>query len=83
MPSPLRMNFRRDAQGAHITKSKLRCTTLQTVVEDIEQTVEQLPPDVQGALIAPLATLHAQLCGLMYVALLFAQTHLHADDHNQ
>ena len=39
-----------------------RVQALQTVVEDIEQTVEQLPPDVQGALITPLATLRAQLC---------------------
>ena len=60
-----------------------RVQALHTVVEDIEQTVEQLPPDVRGALITPLATLHSQLCGLMYVALLFAQTHSQADDHDQ
>ena len=56
---------------------------LHSVVEDIEQTVEQLPPDVQGALITPLTTLHSQLCGLMYVASLFAQTHPQADDNDQ
>ena len=60
-----------------------RVQALHSVVEDIEQTVGQLPHDVQGALITPLTTLHSQLCGLMYVAWLFAQTHPQADDHDQ
>ena len=46
-------------------------------------TVDQLPHDVQGALLAPLADLHSQLCGLIYVAWLLALSRPQADDHDQ
>ena len=42
-----------------------------------------MPHDVQGVLITPLADLHTQLCGLVYVAWLLSLLHPHADDHDQ
>ena len=59
-----------------------RVQALHALIEDIEQTVDQLPHDVQGALLVPLADLHSQLCGLIYVAWLFALAHPQADDHD-
>ena len=58
-----------------------RAQALRALIEDIEQTIDHMPPDVQGALLAPLADLHSQLCGLVYVAWLFSLLHPHADDH--
>ena len=43
-----------------------RVQTLHALVQDIEQTVDQLPPDVQDALLTPLTDLYSQLCGLVY-----------------
>ena len=60
-----------------------RVQALHALIEDIEQTVDQLPPDVQGALLAPLADWHSQLRGLVYVAWLFSLLHPQADDHEQ
>ena len=48
-----------------------------------KQTVDYMPQDVQGALLTPLADLHSQLCGLVYVAWLLSLLHPHADDHDQ
>lgn len=44
-------------------------------LHDIEQTLSMLPPDVQTNLIAPLTSLHAELSGLLFIALLLAQMH--------
>ena len=60
-----------------------RVQALHALIEDIEQTVDQLPPDVQGALLAPLADWHSQLRGLVYVAWLFSLLHPQADDREQ
>ena len=57
--------------------------SLHALVQEIEQTVDSLPHDVQGALLTPLTDLHTQLCGLVYVAWLFSLLHPHADDHDQ
>ena len=51
------------------------------LVHDIEQTVDDMPHDVQGALLTPLTDLHSQLCGLVYVAWLLSLMHPQADDH--
>ena len=51
------------------------------LVHDIEQTVDYMPHDVQGALLTPLTDLHSQLCGLVYVAWLLSLLHPQADDH--
>ena len=53
---------------------------LHALVQEIEQTVDYMPQDVQGALLTPLADLHSQLCGLVYVAWLLSFLHPHADD---
>ena len=60
-----------------------RVQGLHALVQEIEQTVDYLPQDVQGALLTPLADLHSQLCGLVYVAWLLSLLHPHADDHDQ
>lgn len=59
-----------------------RVQSLKEVVEDIEQTIPQLPYDVQQALTAPLANLYTQLSGLIYFAWIFAQIHPQADDND-
>ena len=56
---------------------------LHALVNDIEQTVDHMPHDVQGALLTPLADLHSQLCGLVYVAWLLSLLHPQADDYAQ
>ena len=56
---------------------------LRALVQEIEQTVDSLPHDVQGALLTPLTDLHTQLCGLVYVAWLLSLLHPHADDYDQ
>ena len=60
-----------------------RVQGLHALVQEIEQTVDYMPQDVQGALLTPLADLHSQLCGLVYVAWLLSFLHPHADDHDQ
>ena len=60
-----------------------RVQGLHALVQEIEQTVDYMPQDVQGALLTPLADLHSQLCGLVYVAWLLSLLHPHADDHDQ
>ena len=60
-----------------------RVQALHALVDDIEQTVDHMPPHVQGALLTPLTDLHSQLCGLVYVAWLFSLLHPQADDHEQ
>ena len=60
-----------------------RVQSLRALVQEIEQTVDSLPHDVQGALLTPLTDLHTQLCGLVYVAWLISLLHPHADDHDQ
>ena len=60
-----------------------RVQGLHALVQEIEQTVDYTPQDVQGALLTPLADLHSQLCGLVYVAWLLSLLHPHADDHDQ
>ena len=60
-----------------------RVQALHALVHDIEQTVDQMPHDVQGALLTPLTDLHSQLCGLVYVAWLLSLLRLQADDHEQ
>ena len=60
-----------------------RVQGLHALVQEIEQTVDSLPHDVQGALLTPLTDLHTQLCGLVYVAWLLSLLHPHADDHDQ
>ena len=49
----------------------------------MRQLPDYMPQDVQGALLTPLADLHSQLCGLVYVAWLLSLLHPHADDHDQ
>ena len=58
-----------------------RVQGLHALVHDIEQTVDEMPHDVQGALLTPLTDLHSQLCGLVYVAWLLSLMHPQADDH--
>ena len=41
-----------------------RVQALHALIEDVEQTVDHMPPDAQGTLLAPLADLHSQLRGL-------------------
>ena len=53
------------------------------LVRDIEQTVDYMPHDVQGALLTPLTDLRSQLCGLVYVAWLLSLLRPQADDHDQ
>ena len=53
------------------------------LVHDIEQTVDDMPHDVQGALLTPLTDLHSQLRGLVYVAWLLSLLHPQEDDHEQ
>ena len=60
-----------------------RVQGLHALVQEIEQTVDYMPHDVQGVLLTPLADLHTQLCGLVYVAWLLSLLHPHADDHDQ
>ena len=60
-----------------------RVQGLHALVQENEQTVDYMPQDVQGALLTPLADLHSQLCGLVYVAWLLSLLHPHADDHDQ
>ena len=60
-----------------------RVQGLHALVQEIEQTVDYMPHDVQGALLTPLTDLHSQLCGLVYVAWLLSLLHPHADDHDQ
>ena len=60
-----------------------RVQGLRALVQEIEQTVDYMPQDVQGALLTPLADLHSQLCGLVYVAWLLSLLHPRADDHDQ
>ena len=60
-----------------------RVQGLHALVQEIEQTVDYMPQDVQSALLTPLADLHSQLCGLVYVAWSLSLLHLHADDHDQ
>ena len=50
-------------------------------MQDIEHTVDEMPHDVQGALLTPLTDLHSQLRGLVYVAWLLSLMHPQADDH--
>ena len=59
-----------------------RVQGLHALVQDIEQTVDYMPPDVQGALLTPLTDLHSQLCGLVYVAWLLSLLRPQADDHD-
>ena len=65
------------------TALRARVQALHALIQDIEQTVDHMPPDVQGALLSPLADLHSQLCGLVYVAWLFSLLHPQADDHEE
>ena len=58
-----------------------RVQGLHALVHDIEQTVDDMPHDVQGALLTPLTDLHSQLCGLVCVAWLLSLMHPQADDH--
>ena len=60
-----------------------RVQGLRALVQEIEQTVDYMPHDVQGALLTPLSDLHSQLCGLVYVAWLLSLLHPNADDHDQ
>ena len=44
-----------------------RVQALHALIEDIEHTVDHMPPDVQGALLAPLADLHTTVwAGLQF-----------------
>ena len=60
---------RQTERAHHQIESALhaRVQGLHALVQEIEQTVDYMPQDVQGALLTPLADLHSQLCGLVYV----------------
>lgn len=51
-------------------------------LEEIEQVLILAPPEVQAHSVAPLTTLHAELSGLLFIALLKAQIHPDADDQD-
>ena len=84
-PTPQLALQRNTDRTHHQIESALhdRVQSLHALVHEIEQTVDSLPRDVQGALLSPLTDLHSQLCGLVYVAWLFSMLHPDADDHDQ
>ena len=75
---------RRLAREHHQVDTALheRAQAMMNSLDDIEQALNLLPPDIQTNLIAPLTTLHAELSGLLFVALLLAQIHPDADDQD-
>lgn len=51
-------------------------------LQDVQHLLPRAPSDIQRHMAGPLTTLHAELSGLLFVALLMANIHPDADDQD-
>lgn len=49
-------------------------------LQDAQHLLPQVPADIQGRMVEPLTSLHAELNGLLFTAYLLASVHPNADD---